>query len=189
MGHAEEMGDARNALSFGPQRHDQRPPQVPAGLGLTAQDRAPHLHGSRLLLVGQDGPPLLAALSCQAQCAPPLEEQPLLLGILTQDQFQLAQSLEHLIRLGSRTRFVVVRHRAVGSFSTLHGITGPLHIGCQHPDSFRRVVPSNVTVRHIVTPISANWTQVSLSKAGAELLSPYRYPETRVPNPRNFRSA
>src|SRR6202035_1307796 len=77
----------------------------------------------------------------------------------------------------------------VGSFSTLNGITEPRHIGCQHPDSFRRVVPSNVTVRHIVTPISANWTQVSLSKAGAGLLSPYRYPDTRAPNPRNFRSA
>ena len=74
MGHAEEVGDARDALPFGPQGHDERPAQVPTGLGLAAQHGADQLHGAGLVLVGQDGPPFLAALPGQAHGGDALEQ-------------------------------------------------------------------------------------------------------------------
>ena len=108
--HAEEMGDARDALSLGAQRHDQRPAQVAAGLGLPAQDRAHQLHGPGLVLVPEDRLPLPPVLPGQTDLGDALGEQPLALGVLPQHGFQLVECVEHLVRPGPAPVVVLVRH-------------------------------------------------------------------------------
>ena len=98
--HPEEMGDARDALALGAQRHDQRAAQVPAGLGLAAQDRAHQLHRARLVLVAEDRLPLPPVLPGQADLGDALGQQALALGVLPQDRLQLVEGVQHLVGPG-----------------------------------------------------------------------------------------
>ncbi len=95
--HTEEVRDARDALALRPQRHHQRPPQVPAGLRLAPQDRAHQLHGARVVLIAEDRLPLPTVLTCQADLGDALREEPLAFGVLPQHGFQLVEGVQHLV--------------------------------------------------------------------------------------------
>src|SRR6516165_650569 len=80
--HAEEMGDARDTLTLGAERHDEGAPEVPTRLRLTPQDGAHQLHRARLVLVSENALPFAAVVTRLAHLGDPLGEQPLALGVL-----------------------------------------------------------------------------------------------------------
>ncbi len=114
---AEQVGDARDALSLGAQRDDQRASQVAAGLGLTAQDRAHQLHGPGVVLVPEDRLPFAAVLPGQTHLGDALGQQALALGVLPQHGFELLECIEHFVRPGPAPVVVLVRHYVLSSSS------------------------------------------------------------------------
>jgi len=127
--HPEEVGDARNALTLGSQGHDQRPAQIPARLGLPAQNRAHQLHGARLVLVAQNRLPLAAILSGLAHIGDPLGEQALAFGVLPQHPFELLEGLQDVVGVGS---VVLLRHSFVSSPLVLLVVAQLTHVSGQH---------------------------------------------------------
>ena len=121
--HTEEVGDARDALSLGTQRHDERTAEIAARLGLPAQDRAHQLHGPGLVLVAEDRLPLASVLPGLADIGDALGEQPLTLGVLAQHRFQLIEREQHLVGTGSVPVVLVVRHCALRSSSLRRFLT------------------------------------------------------------------
>ena len=107
---AEQVGDARDALSLGAQRNDERPAEVPAGLGLPAQDGAHQLHGPGVVLVAEDRLPLASALAGQSDFGDALGKEPLTLGVLPQHGLQLVECVEHVVRPGPAPVVNLVRH-------------------------------------------------------------------------------
>ena len=130
--HTEEVGDARDALSLGAQRHDERTAEIAARLGLPAQDRAHQLHGPGLVLVAEDRLPLASVLPGQADIGDPLGEQPLTLGVLPQHGFQLVERVQHVVGTGPAPVVLVVRHCVLRSSSLRRFLTQLGRICGQH---------------------------------------------------------
>ena len=132
VGHAEEVGDARDALPLGPQRHHQLAAEIAAGLGLAAQDGAHQLHGAGIVLVPEDALPFTAVLSGQTHLGDALRQQALALGVLPQHGLQLVEGLEHLVRPGPAPVVVLVRHCVLSSSSPRLVVTQFGRISGQH---------------------------------------------------------
>ena len=167
---AEQVGDARDALSLGAQRHDERASQVTAGLGLAAQDRAHQLHGPGVVLVPEDRLPFAAVLPGQTHLGDALGQQALALGVLPQHGFQLVECVEHLVRPGPAPVVFLVRHSVLSS-SSPRLVTQFGRISGQHAVVSSNRGPFRAGPEQTKHPFPSLWSQFT------RVTSPCQYPK------------